>query len=79
MMSTSYSVGGGKMIMRGGCDTGYSISGSSILKGGCYTDLSIDNAGKIKKGGSDTGYVVGGGGSIMKDSDKGFNIDWMFK
>jgi len=77
MSSTNFSVGSSGMIMRSGCDTGYSVSGSSIQKRGCSTDLSINNGGKIFKGGSDTGYVVSGG-SIMKDSDKGYSIDWMF-
>ena len=78
MSSTNFSVGSSGMIMKSGCNTGYCISGSSILKGGCSTDLSVDNGGNIKKGGSDTGYSVGSGGTIMKDSDKGYSIDWMF-
>jgi len=80
MISTNYTVGSGsnQMIMRGGCDTGYYVSGSTILKGGCYTDLSVNNGGKILKNGSETGYFISGG-SIMKDDyDKGYNIDWLF-
>jgi hypothetical protein len=77
MSGTNYSVGSGGMIMRSGCDTGYSVSGSAIYKSGCSTDLSVGNSGQIMKGGSDTGYVISGG-SIMKDSDKGYSIDWMF-
>jgi len=78
MSSTNFSVGSSGMIMRSGCDTGYTVSGSSILKSGCYTDLSVNNGGKILKNGSETGYVVGSGGTIMKESDRGHNIDWMF-
>jgi len=64
--------------MKSGSDTGFSVSGSSIVRGGSSTDLSIDNGGRILKGGSDTGYVVGSGGTINKESDKGYNIDYMF-
>jgi len=80
MSGTSFTVGSGGMIMRSGCDTGYYVSsdGRTVLKGGCFTDLSIGNDGKIIKGGSDTGYFVGGGGSIMKGSDNGYSIDWIF-
>jgi len=78
MTSTNFSVGSGGMIMRSGCDTGFYVSGNSIFKSGCSTDLSIDNSGKIIKGGSETGYFVGSGGTIMTDEDKGYSIDWMF-
>ena len=77
-MTTNYTVGSGGMIMRTGCDTGYNVSGNSIFKSGSYTDLSVDNSGRILKGGSDTGYTIGSGGTITKDSDKGYSIDWMF-
>jgi len=80
MTSTNYTIGNGsnKMIMRGGCDTGYFIgTGSEIFKGGCSIGMSVNNAGKIIKNGSETGYVISGN-SIMKESDKGYNIDWMF-
>jgi hypothetical protein len=81
MESTNFSVGSGnptKMIMRSGCDTGYFERDGDIYKGGSSTDLSIGYDGRIKKGGSDTGYVVGSGGQIMKDSDKGYSLDWLF-
>jgi len=26
----------------------------------------------------ETGYVVGSGGTIVKESDRGYSIDWMF-
>jgi len=80
MTSTSYTIGSGsnKMIMKGGCDTGYFIgTGSEIYKGGCYTGMAVNNAGKILKNGSETGYIINGS-LIMKESDKGHNIDWMF-
>jgi hypothetical protein len=73
----SYTVGSSGMIMRSGCDTGYSVSGSNIFKSGSCTDLSVANDGEILKGGSGTGYFIGGG-SIRKESDKGHNIDWFF-
>lgn len=82
MYSTNFSVGSGsenKMIMRGGCDTGYFIRGESVFKSGCSTDLSVNYNGQIMKSGTFTGYVVTSGGSIMKEEeDKGYNIDWMF-
>jgi hypothetical protein len=78
MSSTNFSVGSSGMIMRSGGDTGYSVSGSSILKGGSSTDMSVNNNGNILKGGSFTGYTVGSGGAIMKESDNGYSIDWMF-
>jgi len=77
MANTNYTVGYGGMIMRGGCDTGYYVSGSNILKGGSFCNLSVGNDGRIMKSGSDTGYVISGG-SIIKNSDKGHSIDWMF-
>ena len=82
MTSTRFtvaSVSNGGMIMKSGCDTGYYVSsdGRTILKGGCSTNLSVDNNGKIMKGGSDTGYVINGG-SIMQNSENGYNIDWIF-
>ena len=80
MTSTNYTVGSGsqKMIMRGGCDTGYFIgTGDGIFKSGSSTGMSVNSAGKILKNGSETGYVISGS-SIMKESDKGHNIDWMF-
>jgi len=77
--STSFTVGSDGMIMKSGCNTGFSVSSDkrTILKSGCFTDFTVDNSGKIMKGGSDTGYVISGG-TIMKDSDKGYSIDWMF-
>jgi len=78
MSSTNFSMGSSGMIMRSGCDTGFYVSGSSILKSGSSTDMSVNNGGQIMKGGSFTGYVVGSGGMIMKESDNGYNIDWMF-
>jgi hypothetical protein len=77
MSSTNYTVGSGGMIMKSGCDTRYSVSGNTILKGGSFTDLTVGNNGEIMKGGSGTGYFIGGG-SISKESDKGYSIDWMF-
>lgn len=77
MTGTNYTVGSSGMIMRSGCDTGYYVSGSSILKGGSFCNLSVGNNGHILKSGSDTGYVISSG-SIMKESDKGHSIDWMF-
>jgi len=80
MTSTNYTISSGsnKMIMKSGCDTGYFIgTGSEIFKSGCSTRMSVDYAGKILKNGSDTGYVICGS-SIMKDTDNGHNIDWMF-
>jgi len=79
MASTNYTVGSGGMIMRSGCDTGYYVSGKDILKGGSFCNLSVGNDGRIMKDGSDTGYVVRGGSSVMKDSDKGYDIDWLFR
>ena len=77
MTSTNYTVGSSGMIMRNGCDTGYNVSGKDILKGGSFCNLSVGNDGRIMKSGSDTGYVISSG-TIMKDSDKGYSIDWMF-
>jgi len=79
MSSTDYTVGSGSrgMIMRYGSDTGYYVSGNDILRYGSYCNLTIDNNGRILKSGSDTGYVIARG-SIMKDSDKGYSIDWIF-
>jgi len=80
MTSTNYTIGNGsnRMIMKSGCDTGYFIgTGSEIFKSGCSTGMSVDYAGKILKSGSETGYVISGS-SIMRESDKGYNIDWMF-
>jgi len=80
MTSTNYTVGDGskKMIMRGGLDTGYFVgTESGIFKSGISTGMKVDNAGKILKNGSETGYVISGR-SIMKESDKGHSIDWMF-
>ena len=80
MTSTNYTVGSGsqKMIMRGGGDTGYFIgTGDGIFKSGGSTGMSVNSAGKILKNGSETGYVISGS-SIMEESDKGYNIDWMF-
>jgi len=80
MTSTNFTVGSGsqKMIMKGGCDTGYFVgTGSEIFKGGFSTGMKVDNSGKILKNGSETGYVISGS-SIMKESDKGHSIDWMF-
>jgi len=80
MDSTRFSVGSGsenKMVMVSGCDTGYFIRDGSVYKSGCSTDLSVNNAGEIYKGGTYTGYVISGG-SILKESDKGYNIEWMF-
>jgi hypothetical protein len=65
------------MIMKSGCDTGYYVSGSNILKGGSYCNLGVGNDGQIKKNGSDTGYFIKSG-SIVKESDKGHSIEWMF-
>jgi hypothetical protein len=78
MNSTNYTIGSSGIIMKSGCDTGYFVSGSSILKGGCYTDFSVNNGGKILKNGSETGFIVGSGGMVMQESDRGFNINWMF-
>ena len=80
MNSTNFSVGSSGMIMKSGCDTGYKVSSNrkTILKGGSSTKFSIDNNGKIMDGSSYTGYLVGSGGKIMKESDKGYSIDWMF-
>ena len=80
MTSTNYTVGSGsqKMIMRGGCDTGYFVgTGDEIFKSGNYTGMKVDYSGKILKNGSETGYIINGS-SIMKESDKGHSIDWMF-
>jgi hypothetical protein len=71
-------MGSSGMIMRSGCDTGYKVTGSDILKSGCYCDLKVGNDGQIKKSGSDTGYFIRSG-SIVKESDKGHDIDWLFK
>jgi hypothetical protein len=80
MSNTSYTVGSSGMIMKSGCDTHYSVSSSGIIhKYGGSTGLSVDNSGKIKKDGSETGYVVSGGTTIMKESDKGYDIDWLFR
>jgi len=81
MESTNFSVGSGdqKMIMNGGNNTGYFVgTGGEIFQSGNSTGLSVGNDGRIKKNGSDTGYVIGSGGTIMKESDKGYSIDWMF-
>lgn len=80
MNSTNYTIGSSsqKMIMRSGCDTGYFVgTGDEIFKGGSSTGMKVDNAGKILKSGLETGYVISGS-SIMKESDKGHSIDWMF-
>ena len=77
MTSTNYSVGSSGMIMKSGCDTGYSVNTSTILKGGCFTKYSVNNGGKIMDGSSETGYVISSG-SIMKESEKGHSIDWIF-
>jgi len=80
MTSTSYTIGSGskKMIMKSGCDTGYFIgTGSEIFNSGNSTGMSVNNAGRILKNGSETGYVINGS-SIVQESDKGHNIDWMF-
>jgi len=77
MSSTNYTVGSKGMIMKSGCDTGYSVNGSNIYKSGCSTSFYINNNGMIMKNGSETGYVINGG-SIMQESNKGYNIDWMF-
>ena len=77
-MTTNYTVGSGGMIMRTGCDTGYNVRDGNIYKSGSFTDLSVDNGGRILKSGSDTGFTIGSGGTIMKDSDKGYSLDWMF-
>jgi hypothetical protein len=76
MSSTNFTVGGG-MIMKGGCDTGYKVSGSDILKSGSFCNLTVSNSGEIMKSGSGTGYFIRGS-SIEKDSDKGYSIDWIF-
>jgi len=77
MSSTNYTIGSCGMIMKSGCDTRYSVSGSNILKSGCSTKFSVSNGGKIMDGGSETGFVISGS-SIMKESDKGYSLDWMF-
>jgi len=80
MTNTNYTVGSSsnRMIMKSGCDTGFFIStGSEIFKSGCSTGMSVDYSGKILKNGSETGYIINGS-SIMQESDKGHNIDWMF-
>ena len=76
MTSTNFTVGSGGMIMKSGCDTGYAVNGNNIFKAGFSTGMTIDNSGKIMKSGSETGYVISGG-TIMKDSDKGYSLDWM--
>jgi len=80
MTSTNYTIGSGsqKMIMRSGSDTGYFVgTGDEIYKSGSSTGMKVDSSGKILKNGSETGYVISGS-SIMKESDKGHSIDWMF-
>jgi len=80
MINTNYTIcnGSNKMIMKNGCDTGYFIgTGSEIFKSGCSTDMSVDYSGRLLKNGSETGFIINGS-SIMKESDKGHSLDWMF-
>ncbi|MCL2801285.1 MAG: hypothetical protein FWD28_05965 [Treponema sp.] len=77
MSSTNFTVGSCGMIMKSGCNTGYSVSGSNILKSGCFTKFSVNNGGKIMDGSSETGYVISGG-SITQESNKGYSIGYMF-
>jgi len=56
----------------------YTVGSSGmIMKSGCDTGMTVNNAGKIFKNGSETGYIISGG-IIIKESDKGYSIDWMF-
>jgi len=51
---------------------------NAIKKGvGMSANFTVGDGGMIMKSGFDTGYVISGG-SIRKDSDKGYSIDWMF-